>query len=331
VLFPIWRRNPSATPMVVTDEDEDEGVDTGKKTIDEQVENLRTDGTEKDPTGFLGPIRNNVTGGIMSEVSMGIGPKDNQKLIPLLVPTLTQKEIETLQNMELEGNVDSIPQSIKDKAVRHAQEREEKGLSPFYGGGNLGERPEGAQLELTGDDSFDSVRTADEMLLESLNEGPTKQDAQDFLDREQEMLNPSRPEFKELTREEEKQQSQEQRARDKKERDDRIDRDKKEREYRLSPEGKEEIKIARKEREKEILEEYGLTPEKLYDNLIDPDRHDLTRIQSYVDGTLSKNRKKGSTKGTVGKTLAKYGLENMTRPEIKEWLKENSDSLLARR
>ena len=155
------------------------------------------------------------------------------------------------------------------------------------------------------------------------DEGPTVQDAQDFLDREQEMLNPSRPEFKELTREEEKQQSQDQRARDKKERDDRRARDKKEREYRLSPEGKEEIKIAREKREDEIKKS-------LYDTFIDPNRNDLKRIQRYVDGTLSKNRKKGSTKGTVGKTLAKYGLENMTRPEIKEWLEENSDSLLAR-
>jgi len=196
-----------------------------------------------------------------------------------------------------------------------------------------GERPEGVQLELTGDEDFDAVRAADEMLL--ADEGPTIQDAQDF-------LNPSRPEFKELTREEEKQQSTEQRARDKKENEERRARDKKERDdriasnkkemaYRLSPEGKKEIKIAREKREKEILEEYGLTPEKLYDNLIDPDRHDLTRIQSYVDGRLSKNRKIGSTKGIVGKVLKKYELENMTRPEIKEWLGENSDSLLARK
>ncbi|MDC6470582.1 hypothetical protein PQZ52_01280 [Flavobacteriales bacterium] len=195
-----------------------------------------------------------------------------------------------------------------------------------------GPRPEGAQLELTGDDSFDSVRTADEMLL--ADEGPTMQDAQDFLAREQEMLNPSRPEFKELTREEEKQQSQEQRARDKKEneerrakdkkeRDDRITSNKKEMAYKLSPEGKEEIKIARKEKEDKIKES-------LYDNFIDPDRFDLTRIQRYVDGTLSKNRKKGSTKGTMGETLEKYGLENMTRPEIKKYLKENKNSLRAR-
>lgn len=279
--------NPSATPMV----EEVDISEPSTPTIAEQVENLRTDGTEKDPTGFLGPIKNNVTGGIMSEVSMGIGPEYNQKLIPLLVPTLTQKEIETLQNMELEGNVASIPQSIKDKAVRHAQEREEKGLSPFYGGGNLGERPEGVQLELTDDASFDSVRTADEML--QANQGPSMLEG----------LQPAaRPEFKELTREEKIQQSQEER-----------ERANIERARRSSPEGRKERKEAREKKEAKIKKS-------LYDTFIDPDRFDIKRIQQYADGRLSKNRKRGSTKGTLGKTLKKYGLENMSIPEIKKWL-----------
>ena len=203
------------------------------------------------------------------------------------LPVANQKAI--LQNAANLG-ADINPDLLKESIIKTGQQ------GPI----EMNLRPEGAQLELTGDEDFDAVRAADEMLL--ADEGPTKQ---------------------ELTREEEKQQSQEQRARDKKERDDRIDRDKKEREYRLSPEGKEEIKIAREKREDEIKKS-------LYDTFIDPNRNDLKRMQSYVDGTLSKNRKKGSTKGTVGKTLAKYGLENMTRPEIKEWLEENSDSLLAR-
>jgi hypothetical protein len=75
--------------------------------------------------------------------------------------------------MELEGNVANIPQSIKDKAVRHAQQREEKGLSPFYGGGNLGERPVGSETLLA-------------------DEGPTIQDVQNFVDTEKEMSSPSR-------------------------------------------------------------------------------------------------------------------------------------------
>ena len=173
-----------------------------------------------------------------------------------------------------------------------------------------GPRPEGVQLELTGDDSFDAVRAADEMLL--ADEGPTVQDAQDFLDREQEMLNPSRPEFKELTREEEKQQSTEQRARDKKERDDRIASNKKEMAYRLSPEGKEEIKQKRKANEKVILNSIN----EFLDN--DPE---MNRIKMYAEGTLNKNKKPSST-SPLGKTLVKYELEDMSRLEIKKWLIE---------
>jgi len=248
---------------------------------------LRPDGTEKDPTGFLGPIKNNVTGKIMSEVTMGVGPEDSQKLIPILVPTLTNEEIETLQNMELEGNVASIPQSIKDKAVRYAQEREEKGLSPFYGGGNLGERPEEVQFELTGN----------EMIL--TDEVPSIDETEAFLKMEQDI---PRPEFKELTREERIQQSKEERERAK------IERDK-----RSSPAGRKKIKEAREKREDEIKKS-------VYDTFIDPDRFDMQRIQQYADGRLSKNRKKGSTLGTLGKTLEKYGLENMSIPEIKKWL-----------
>jgi len=94
----------------------------------------RVDGTKKSLRGWLGPIKNNVTGQTMTEVSMGIGPEDNQKLIPLLVPTLNKKEIESLQNMKIEGNIKNIPQSIKDKAILHAQERENQGLNVFYKG-----------------------------------------------------------------------------------------------------------------------------------------------------------------------------------------------------
>ena len=92
----------------------------------------RVDGTKKSSQGWLGPIKNNVTGQIMTEVSMGIGPEDKQKLIPLLVPTLNKKEIEILQNMKIEGNIKNIPQSIKDKAVQHAKQREVEGLNVFY-------------------------------------------------------------------------------------------------------------------------------------------------------------------------------------------------------
>jgi len=53
-----------------------------------------------------------------------------------------------------------------------------------------GPRPEGVQLELTGDEDFDSFRVGSETLL--ADEGPTTQDMQNFVDTEKEMLSPSR-------------------------------------------------------------------------------------------------------------------------------------------
>jgi hypothetical protein len=34
--------------------------------------------------------------------------------------------------MKIEGNIKNIPQSIKDKAVQHAKQREVEGLNVFY-------------------------------------------------------------------------------------------------------------------------------------------------------------------------------------------------------
>ena len=230
---------------------------------------LRPDGTQKDTTGFLGPIKNNVTGKIMSEVTMGVGPEGSQKLIPILVPTLTNEEIEILQNMELEGNVANIPQSIKDKAVRHAQEREEKGLSPFYGGGNLGERPEGVQLELTGDESI-----------------PT-QDLQNFVNEEKEMLSSSRQQTP-------------------------ID---------LSTLTEEELEEYSRTGGEEALSQSNFFSRQ-------QTKQRLTTLERYADGILNKNRKP-SPNSSVGKALRAFNLENMSRSEIKEWLKENTLDTLA--
>ena len=175
-------------------------------------------------------------------------------------------------------------------------------------------RPEGVQLELTGDEDFDAVRAADEMLL--ADEGPTVQDAQDFLDREKDLLSPSRPEFRKLTREELAQQRKEEREelvqQRKEEREaSRLSR-KEAREYARSPEGKAESEKKTRELEDRITNY-------VYDKYLDPQRNDIARIQKYVDGKINKN-KKPSPNTTLGKALANYGLEDMTREEIKRWL-----------
>ena len=96
----------------------------------------RLDGTKKSATGFKGPITNNVDGSTMTEVSVNFddvkNPYSNKNLIPIIVPTLTDEEISMLQDMEIEGNAKNIPQSIKDKAISHANVRLESGLNPFY-------------------------------------------------------------------------------------------------------------------------------------------------------------------------------------------------------
>lgn len=92
----------------------------------------RSDGSKKSAQGFLGPVKNNVEGGTMTEVSVGMEINGQEMEVPTMIPTLTKKEIETLANMKLEGNAKNIPDSIIMKAKQHALQRIEQGLSPFY-------------------------------------------------------------------------------------------------------------------------------------------------------------------------------------------------------
>jgi hypothetical protein len=81
----------------------------------------------------------------MTEVSVEFDDVLGGAPIPMLVPTLTAKEIQTLSNMKIEGNARNIPQSIKMKAIKHALERDKKGLSPFFSGDE--EQPDVSGLE----------------------------------------------------------------------------------------------------------------------------------------------------------------------------------------
>jgi hypothetical protein len=92
----------------------------------------RSDGSKKSAQGFLGPVKNNVEGGTMTEVSVGMEINGQEMEVPTMVPSLTKEEIETLANMQLEGNAKNIPESIIIKAKQHALQRIDQGLSPFY-------------------------------------------------------------------------------------------------------------------------------------------------------------------------------------------------------
>lgn len=81
---------------------------------------LRVDKTKKGP-GFLGELPR-PDGKISTELSIGVNMDGKETLIPSLVPTLTQDEINHL----LGGNKPT--KEIVDKAVAHARQRIGQGM-----------------------------------------------------------------------------------------------------------------------------------------------------------------------------------------------------------
>ena len=94
----------------------------------------RSDGSTKSARGYLGPIKNNVDGGTMTEFATNW--EDAGIEIPTMVPTLSKEEIKYMQNMKPgQGwNVKENPidKQIINKAREHARMRIDQGKSPFY-------------------------------------------------------------------------------------------------------------------------------------------------------------------------------------------------------
>ena len=86
--------------------------------------NHRPDGNLKGE-GWLGEL-NSISGKDMTEVSIGVNINGKEILIPTLVPSLTQEEVEYLLTEPQE-----IPKIIVDKAVKHALPLLQQGISPF--------------------------------------------------------------------------------------------------------------------------------------------------------------------------------------------------------
>lgn len=88
----------------------------------------RQDGTRKG-SGYFGELQR-PDGNVSTELSIGMEIDGRETEIPLLVPTLTQDEINWLLSQE---NLDpqSVPQEIIDKAYDHAIQRMQQGQSPF--------------------------------------------------------------------------------------------------------------------------------------------------------------------------------------------------------
>ena len=83
----------------------------------------RADGTPKGP-GFFGELPG-PDGTVSTEVSIGVNFDGQETEIPLLVPTLSQEEI----NAVLQGG--QIPDGVIQKAIKHAKMRISQGKSPF--------------------------------------------------------------------------------------------------------------------------------------------------------------------------------------------------------
>jgi len=103
---------------------------TGGKETDNS---LRLDGTKKSQVGWKGRIKNNVTGKIMTELSVG-KPNTEEGFYPLINPYTTDKQIDFIQNFDFEKNnifETKIGKQMNMNARKHYRESLEKNVSPF--------------------------------------------------------------------------------------------------------------------------------------------------------------------------------------------------------
>jgi hypothetical protein len=111
-----------------------EAPETPDETWAPNPQDLRGDGTTKG-TGFLGVLKR-PDGGVSSELSIGVPINGKQTDIPTLVPTLYGNEIKYLLSTPEDQIQTADPKlfgRIKQKAIDHAQDRIDQGLSPFAG------------------------------------------------------------------------------------------------------------------------------------------------------------------------------------------------------
>jgi hypothetical protein len=107
-----------------------------KATLDESTKNKkdfgdRPDGSKKGQ-GFLG-VRKRPDGNVSTEISISLDDVNGGKDFPLMVPTLTEKEVNTLLSLD-EQSPDffkKLPKSIVRKAVDHANKRIKEGKPVF--------------------------------------------------------------------------------------------------------------------------------------------------------------------------------------------------------
>lgn len=101
----------------------------------------RPDGSAKG-MGFFGELKR-PDGDVSTEISVGVGMDGKEIDIPLIVPSLTKKELNYLLSTDIKGKnfFTNMPPSIMDKAYEHAQTRIKSGMSPFAGPDEIVEAP----------------------------------------------------------------------------------------------------------------------------------------------------------------------------------------------
>jgi hypothetical protein len=95
----------------------------------------RSDGSKKSARGFIGPVKNLISGGTMTEFSTDMNYGGRKIQIPTMVPTLSREEIAYMQRMEPGAGwdmTDPVVKKIINKARAHAKKRMSDGMSPFY-------------------------------------------------------------------------------------------------------------------------------------------------------------------------------------------------------
>ena len=93
------------------------GIKAGDRFITEG--SYREDSFEKKGTGFRG-ILARPDGGISTELSVRFDDVNKGRDIPVLVPTLTKEEVDTVLSL---GKDEDIPRAILNKAINHAESR----------------------------------------------------------------------------------------------------------------------------------------------------------------------------------------------------------------
>ena len=123
----LWKNNKDGTFTRVFFDNKGSLVDTSK----------RLDGSDKG-LGYFGKLKR-PDGMESTEISTGIGVDGKEIEIPMLVPTLTQKEVDQLLRIPLPPPSGfKFPKPIVDKAIAHYQKRVAEGKSPFAQQGEQG-------------------------------------------------------------------------------------------------------------------------------------------------------------------------------------------------